>query len=151
MHTLHQNFNLLHRNLTLDSIHIDFHGKLKIFNYRHALPCFSCSYLNSTDVPRSYQDLYEIDDGNTPPEVHRNGSYNRLVDFYGVGAILSQICKDRKSFSEENSLKNFQRGGIEIAIKNLMSESLRDREFFTREVITELIEEKRNYSASQKM
>jgi hypothetical protein len=58
VHTLHQKFNILHRHLTLDSVHIDFHGNLRIYNYRHGQPCFSSSYLTSSEIPKSYEDFY---------------------------------------------------------------------------------------------
>lgn len=127
VHTLHQRYNILHRHISLNSVYLDFHGNLRIFNYRHCQPCFSSNYLISSEIPKVYEEEYELEDGTTPPEVRRSGNYNKLVDYYGVGTVLYQIYHGRKPNYEVRNDKIKEREGIEIAIENLMSENLRDR------------------------
>ena len=105
VHTLHQKYNLLHRNITLDSIGIDFRGNLRILNYRHCLPCYSSNYLISSDIPKVYSEEYELEDHTTPPEVKRSGNYNKLVDFYGVGSVLNQIYHGKKQKPDYNKIR----------------------------------------------
>ena len=100
VYTLHQKHNLLHRHITLDSIFIDFCGNLRIFNYRNCQQCFSSNYILNTEIPKVYEDLYELEDGTTPPEIRRSGNYNRLVDYYGIGTVLYQIYNGTKPVSE---------------------------------------------------
>ena len=48
VHTLHQRYNILHRNITLDSIFLDFHGNIRIYNYKNCQLCYSSNYLLNT-------------------------------------------------------------------------------------------------------
>ena len=80
--------------------------------------------------------------------MRRSGNYNKLVDYYGIGMVLFQIFNGRKP-NHEKTDKIKEREGIEIAIENLMSENLRDREIFVNEIITELHEEKKQLYCSR--
>lgn len=60
VHTLHQKYNILHRHVCLDSIWIDFHGNLRIFNYRFCQVCYSSNYLISSEIAKVYEEEYEL-------------------------------------------------------------------------------------------
>lgn len=51
----------------------------------------------NSNVPESYEERYEIPGVIMPPEVQRSSKYNNLVDFFGIGAVLSQMFGSSKS------------------------------------------------------
>lgn len=64
---LHDKYNLIHREICLENIEIDMLGNMRITNYSNCMLCYSSNYLINTQIPQTYEGIYQMPHNIVPP------------------------------------------------------------------------------------